>query len=246
MLKTIKANSLNEIERLLAKKVTKLFLFFAVLIPLLTKLLVNNLFITEWMALPAENINFILLDLFLTLLLPLFVFIGATDLFTGDGERGTLFQVRPISRIELFLSKLMAINILVLFVLLLEWLSVIISSAVFDKTFHFSTIPLSLGAFCISWFPIIVISAFAIMIALFVNSSVLAISTMIVLYLIMIFIPYLLPNSLYLLPSSYLDWYMHWIGEVSIRWVFQTVTYLCSSFGLFFSLGYYMFNKKEA
>ncbi|MEH7255416.1 ABC transporter permease subunit, partial [Neobacillus niacini] len=116
MTNTLKANSLNEMEKLLVKKVTKLFLFSAVLIPLLTKLLVNNLFITDWMALPAENINFLLLDLFVTILLPIFVFIAATDLFTGDGERGTLFQVRPISRIELFLSKLIAISLLTLLI----------------------------------------------------------------------------------------------------------------------------------
>ncbi|MEH7255610.1 hypothetical protein V7111_26225, partial [Neobacillus niacini] len=133
-----------------------------------------------------------------------------------------------------------------LLILLLEWLSVIVSSAIFDEVFDFSTIPSSIGAFSISWFPIIVISAFAIMIALIVHSSVLAISSMIVLYLLMMIIPYVLPNSLYLLPATYLDWYMHWLGDVSIRWMIQTVTYLCSAFGLFFSLGYYMFNRKEA
>ena len=74
MMNTIKANSLNEMEKLLAKKVTKLFLFSALLIPLLTKLLVNNLFITDWMALPAENINFLLLDLFVSILLAFICF----------------------------------------------------------------------------------------------------------------------------------------------------------------------------
>jgi ABC-2 type transport system permease protein len=243
---TLQANSLNEIQKLLAKKVTKLFLCAAVVIPLLTKLVVNNLFITDWMTMPTENINFTLLDLFVTILLPLFIFIAATDLLTGEGERGTLFQVRPISRVELFLSKFIAIAALILLILLLEWVSVIISSAVFDKSFHFITIPESLGAFIVSWFPIIVLSAFAVMLALTTNSSVLSISAMIVLYLIMLVIPYFLPNSLYLLPSAYLDWYMQWLGNVSFRWIIQTVTYLCSSFGLFFSLGYYMFNKKEA
>lgn len=243
---TIKANSFNEIQKLLTKKITKLFLFAAVLIPVLTKLLLNNLFIADWMALPTETINFTLLDLFITILLPLFIFIAATDLFTGEGERGTLIQVRPISRMELFLSKFAAIGTITLLVLFLEWLSVNISSAVFDKAFDFASIPSSLGAFIVSWFPLLVITAFAVMLALIVKTSVLAISSMIVLYLIMMFIPYVLPTTLYLLPSSYLDWYMQWLGNVSFRWLIQTVTYLCSSFALFFSLGYYMFNRKEA
>lgn len=243
---TIKANSLNEIQKLLTKKSTKLFLLAAVLIPVLTKLLVNNLFLTDWMALPTENINFTLLDLFVTIFIPLFIFISATDLFTGEGERGTLLQVRPISRMELFLSKVIAISIFNLIVLLLEWLAVMISSAVFDRAFNLITIPSSLGAFIVSWLPLIALTAFAIMLALLVHSSVLAISSMIVLYLIMMFIPYVFPSSLYLLPSTYLDWYMHWLSDVSLRWILQTVTYLCSSFALFFSVGYYMFNRKEA
>jgi ABC-2 type transport system permease protein len=243
---TIQANTFNEMQKLLTKRVTKLFLIAAVLIPVLTKLLVNKLFLTDWMALPTENINLTLLDLFVTILIPLFIFIAATDLFTGEGERGTLFQVRPISRMELFLSKVIAISVFSLLILLLEWFAVIISSAIFDKAFDIAVIPSSLGAFIVSWFPIIVMTAFAVMLALIVHSSVLAISGMIVLYLIMMVIPYVLPNSLYLMPSSYLDWYMQWLSDVSFRWTIQTVTYLCSSFALFFSIGYYMFNRKEA
>ncbi|WP_342430358.1 ABC transporter permease subunit [Neobacillus sp. FSL H8-0543] len=243
---TIQANSYNELQKLLAKKVTKLFLFVAVALPVLTKLLVNKLFIIDWMALPAENINLTLLDLFVSLLLPLFIFIAATDLFTGEGERGTLFQVRPISRIELFLSKLLSIGGLVLVQLLLVWLFMLISSALFDKTFDFVAIASSLGAYLVSWVPLMVIVALAVLIALVINSSVLAISGMIVLYLAMVFIPYMVPNILYMLPTAYLDWYMHWLGDVSFRWIIQTVTYLCSAVVLFLSAGYYMFNRKEA
>jgi ABC-2 type transport system permease protein len=105
----ILANSCNELEKLLAKRVTKLFIVTAALLPFFIKVIVNNLFITDWMALPLENINFSVLDLFISILLPLFIFIAATNLFTGEGEQGTLFQVRPISRIELFLTKNFAI-----------------------------------------------------------------------------------------------------------------------------------------
>jgi ABC-2 type transport system permease protein len=243
---TLQANSYNELQKLLAKKVTKLFLVGAAALPVLTKLLVNKLFIIDWMALPAENINLTLLDLFVSLLLPLFIFIAATDLFTGEGERGTLFQVRPISRIELFMSKLLSIGVLVLAQLLLVWLFVLISSALFDKTFNIVSIASSLGAFLVSLAPLMVIAALAVLIALAVKSSVLAISGMIVLYLVMVFIPYVAPNILYMLPTAYLDWYMHWMGDVSIRWIAQTVTYLCSSFALFLTAAYYMFNRKEA
>lgn len=243
---TIQANSLNEFQKLLTKKITKFLLFAAVLIPILTKLLINNLFLSDWMAIQTENINFTLLDIFVNILIPLFIFVAATDLFTAEAERGTLFQVRPISKMELFLSKVIAISLFSLLFLLLEWLTVMISSAVFDKAFDLITISSSLAAFILSWFPIIVLTVFAVILALFVVSSVFAITSMIILYAIMILIPYVLPNSLYLFPTTYLDWYMQWLSDVSIRWIIQTVTYLCSSFALFFLVGYYMFNRKEA
>ncbi|WP_394235139.1 ABC transporter permease [Niallia oryzisoli] len=243
---TTLANWKNELEKLLAKKVTKLFLTMAIVFPSLFKLIVSRLFITNWMDLPAENINFTLLDLFITVFLPLFIFIEATDLFTGEEERGTLLPVRPISRIELFLSKTMAIGFLTLIQLLSVWVSVIISSGLIDKSLEITKIFASLGVFLLSWVPLMVITVMAVMIALIIRSSILAISSMIVLYLFMIFIPYITPNLLYVLPVSYLDWYMQWLGNMSIRSIFQSVTYLCSAFTLFFTLGYYMFSKKEA
>lgn len=245
-MKTIHANSCNEMEKLLAKRVTKLFIVASAVLPFLIKLLVTKLFITDWMALPIENINFSVLDLFITIILPLFSFIAVTFLFTGEGESGTLFQVRPISRIELYLTKTLAICLILGIQLLIVWLSLMVSSAVFDQSFQFSRIITSLGAFFVSWVPLIVLTALAILLAQVVNSSAIAIASMIFLYLVMVFLPYISPTIMYLFPTSYLDWYMQWLGKVSILWMVQTVTYLCSSFALFFSTGYYIFNKKEA
>ena len=242
----ILANSCNELEKLLAKRVTKLFIVTAALLPFFIKVIVNNLFITDWMALPLENINFSVLDLFISILLPLFIFIAATYLFTGEGEQGTLFQVRPISRIELFLTKNFAICLIVGIQLLTVWLSIMVSSAILGQSFQLSMILTSLGAFLVSWVPLIVLTALAILLAQIVNSSIIAIASMIFLYLVMVFLPYVLPTIMYLLPTSYIDWYMQWHGNVSFLWIVQTVTYLCSSFALFFSTGYYIFNKKEA
>ncbi|WP_040204633.1 ABC transporter permease [Neobacillus jeddahensis] len=242
---TIVANSYNELQKLVTRRVTKLFFGVALSIPFIVKLVVNKLFITDWMALPSENINFSILDLFITIILPLFIFIAATYLFTGESERGTLLIVRPISRIELYLTKTAAISIIIMFQLLMTWLSIIISSVLFDQSFHFSSLLTSLAASLLSWVPLIVLTSLAIVLALLVNSSVLAISSMIFLYLLMFVLPYLFPNVMYLLPSSYLDWYMQWFRNMSIQWLIQTFTYLCSSFALYFCTGYFIFSKKE-
>jgi ABC-2 type transport system permease protein len=242
----ILANGCNEIQKLTVKRVTKLFLLLALVLPFVIKLLVHKLIITDWMALPADNINYSILDLFVIILLPLFCFIAATDLFTSEAEKGTLFPIRPISRMELFLSKTSAIGVFNIILLLIVWASVMISSLIFDTTFYLSSIAGSLGAFLVSWFPLMVMIAFAVMLSLMLNRSIVAISSMIFLYMVMFFLPYVFPNLLYMVPSSYLDWYMQWLGDVSFFWIIQTFTFLISSFVLFLTIGYYMFNKKEA
>ncbi|WP_147533576.1 ABC transporter permease [Bacillus marasmi] len=240
------ANIKNELEKLLAKRITKVFLAVAGLLPFIVKLLVNKMFITDWMALPSLNINFMILDLLIKVLMPLFIFIAAAELFTGEGERGTLLPIRPINRIELFISKTAAISLLVLVQLLLAWLTVAISSMIFDQSFRFADIGLSLSAFLVSWVPLFVLTALAVLLALPMKSSVVAISTLIIVYIAMIFVPYAFPGILYLLPSAYLDWYMQWIGDVSMKWVIQTITYLISAATLFLATGYHIFQNKEA
>jgi ABC-2 type transport system permease protein len=87
---TIRANSLNEMQKLQTKKSTKLFLLASMLIPVLTKLLVNNLFFTNWMALPAENINFTLLDLFVTIFF-LYLFLSPQQIYLREKENAELY-----------------------------------------------------------------------------------------------------------------------------------------------------------
>jgi ABC-2 type transport system permease protein len=240
------ANCKNELEKLMVKRVSKLFLVLACVLPIIIKILVNKMFITDWMALPSTNMNYMILDLMVKVILPLFCFIAAAELYTGEGERETLFQVRPISRIELFFSKTVAIGIFIGIQLLLSWLAVTISSMVLDNSFRFADLVLSLVAFLVSWFPLMVLSALAVLIALLVKTSVLAVSGLILVYVGMTILPYVFPGLLYMFPSSYLDWYMQWIGDISFRFVAQTVTYLCSAAALCLATGYYMFNKKEA
>ena len=243
---TLLANSLNELDKLKVKKVTKLFFIAAALFPFLVKLLAAKLFLTEWMALPAENINYSVVDLFTVIILPFYCFIAAASLFAAEAEKGTLFPVRPISRFELFASKTAAVGLMMGLQLLIVCLSLVISDVLIDRPFQLTDAFTTLGACLASWLVLLVLSGAAILLALVMNSSITAISSMVLLYLLMLFLPYLVPESLYLFPTAYLDWYMQWLGNVSIQRILQTVTYLCSSFVLFFTTGCYIFNRKEA
>ncbi len=243
---SIIASMTNEMQKLMAKRITILFLIAAAVLPVAIKLMVHNLPFMDWMALPAENINFSILDFFVKVMLPLFCFIAVADLFTGEAERGTLFPIRPINRFELFISKTAAIGNMIGIQLILGSLSVVISSVFFDTSFLLEEVLTTFVAFFLSWFPLLVLIAFAVFTTSMVKSSVVAISILFSLYLAMIIFPVIFPASLYLLPSSYLDWYIQWLGDISFRWAAQSFTYLSSLFALLLASAFHFFNKKEA
>jgi ABC-2 type transport system permease protein len=243
---TMLVNSQNELEKLFSKNVTRLAIITAVLLPLLVNLLANKLTIADWMGLPSENIHYSMLDIFIKGVLPIYSFMAAAILFTGEAEKGMLIPVRPISRFELFCSKALAIALMLGLQLVIAWLSLIISGVLFGQRIQLAAAFASLGAFLVSLVPLMVLTGFAILLATLLKSSITAITSMIVLYIVMLILPFVMPGSLYLFPSSYLDWYMGWQGNVSIKWLIETVTYLCSAFALFFTSGCYIFNSKEA
>jgi ABC-2 type transport system permease protein len=97
----------------------------------------------------------------------------------------------------------------------------------------------------ISWLPLLAITVLAALIAQFVKSSAATVVIGMFIYLAMFVLPFLLPGSLYLFPTAYLDWFQLWNENVSYSWMIQSSLYLLSFISLFFSIGYYMFKRKE-
>lgn len=245
-MKLVWANSLNEMQKLIAKKSTKLFLLTAGILPFILMLLIEKLIFADWMALPSENIQYSILDLFVKVLLPIFTFLAAAELFTAEGERGTLLPVRPISRFELFISKTMSIGIVIGLQLGLCWIGVTTGSLVMTRSFESAKTIELFAAFLLSWLPLLSLTCVAVLVALLVKSSVACITALILVYLGMIVLPYVFPNLLFMLPSSYLDWYVQWLGNASFKWVIQSVLYMCSFITMFLAISYSIFYRKEA
>jgi ABC-2 type transport system permease protein len=241
----MKINTINELEKMLYKRGMKIHFIFIALLPFLILLATEKVITNDMLVLPAFNLSYAMLKGFVMVVIPLFTFVAVADLFTGELEKGTLFFVRPIKRSEFYFSKITAIAILIALQLVLFFSITAISMLLFGNEFQVSDLARLLFSSLISWLPLLAITVLAAFIAQFVKSSAATVGIGIFIYLAMFVLPFLLPGSLYLFPTAYLDWFQLWNENVSYSWMIQSSLYLISFITLFFSIGYYMFKRKE-
>jgi ABC-2 type transport system permease protein len=244
MLGTIKINTINELEKMTAKRGLKIYFILIALFPFLLLLAADHIQ-NDMLVMPTIHLSFAMLKGMVFLLLPIYVFITASDLFSAEHEKGTLFSVRPIDRMELYLSKMIAVVFMVALQLLLFFTAIALSLILFAEAFLLSDLVSVFLSTFISLFPLIVMIVLASFIAQFFRSSSTSVGVSIFIYLMMFVLPFVIPSTLYLFPTTYLDWYQLWTENVSVQWIFQSSLYLFSFSTLFFASGYYMFKKKD-
>lgn len=245
MLQSVRMNARNEMVKLMAKRGIKFYFLLAVLLPVVLSFLAVKVQANDMITLPSLNISLSILHVFLMVLLPLFVFIAASDSFAGEWERGSLFQVSPINRVEGFLSKIVAISALCFVQLGIAWVSVTISVSLTEKGLTWSEIGSTMGAFVVSVFPLLAIICFAAFVSQLFKHGASALGFMTLTYVLMYVFPLIISETTYLFPTSYLDWYQQWGGNVNFAWLGKSFIYLFSFCSLFLTAGYYSFNKKE-
>jgi ABC-2 type transport system permease protein len=245
MLQSVSMNARNEMVKLTAKRGIKFYLFLATLLPVVLSFLAVKIQANDMITLPSLNISLSILNIFLMVLLPLFTFMAASDSFAGEWERGSLFQVSPINRVEAFLSKIVAISAICFVQLGIVWVSVSISLSLTEKGLTWSEVASTFGAFVVSVLPLLAIICFAAFVSQLFKHSASAFGFMILTYALMYIFPLIISETTYLFPTSYLDWYQQWGGNVNFAWLGKSFIYLFSFCTLFLTAGYYSFNTKE-
>lgn len=244
-MKEFMLNTISEFEKLITKPGIKMYLYAAALLPIIFALIAAKVQTNDMISLSALNISFSILNIFLMMILPLFIFMTNSDQFSGEWDRGTLFPVRPINRLQLFLSKYAASAVLIAIQLGIIWFSSILSTWFFEKNLEAHTVWSSFIAVLVSIIPLLALMAFSNFLAQWFKSTSAAITVNVLIYIAMIGLPFIYPNAMYLFPSSYLDWYIQWQENVNILRISQSLIYLFSFSSLFLAAGYYMFNRKE-
>ncbi|MCL2397777.1 MAG: ABC transporter permease subunit [Defluviitaleaceae bacterium] len=188
------------------------------------------------------------LSFFLQLLIPLLIFMGATDLITVEGAEGTMKGMicRPAERWKLYTGKLLAIMTYVAIYLACVFVVSAILSQVFGRPLGAGELFAAFAAYMLTIPPLAVLAAFAALVALMGRSGTLTMLLLIAAYLAMSVLPIIFPVLAQLLFTSYLGWHRLWIGALpqGARLV-HIITILLGYGTVFFVAGSLIFERKE-
>jgi ABC-2 type transport system permease protein len=247
---SLMANILNETEKQFWKKKTVFFLLLSAIIPLAGAGLLasyqNKLGIAT---VTSASFPILMLGVFTSFILPLFIFMAAADSFAGEISACTLkiTLVRPISRFKVYASKHISLAIYTILYLAAAGIASILSGFFFSvKSGMFQGVLDAILAFGVAVIPFIALSAIAVLIAQFTRSGSGALIICILLYLAFKAVSFFLPQvSLYSL-TSYTDWHLLWLSStVAMGKVTSIFMFLAACSILFFTAGFYFFDKKE-
>ncbi|KNZ69936.1 membrane spanning protein [Thermincola ferriacetica] len=243
-------NSVNETQKIFQRKKTVVFLIITVLVPAGTA----ALFVFGQNALGIFAVNsasfpISMLGLFSSLLLPLFIFSMAADLFSGElGDKTLkLTLTRPVTRFKVFLSKNIAIAFFVVVSLaLLFVVSVIAGFFLNGGALSLTDLFQTLLAYIMAVVPMLVLGIIGVFLAQFFRNSGAALITSVFVYLAGKATPFLFPTLAKVSPFSYTDWYMMWTGSaVSAGRLINTFLIMLSHSLILFALGFSLFDKKD-
>lgn len=243
----LRASITNEVQKLFLKKKTFVFIVILVIISSLSAFLLSTIQ-TRLMFISLTSISFplLMLSIVTNVFLPLFVFMAAAELFSGEIADRTLklALTMPISRLKIYLSKLTAI---VLYAILNLLVVLVVSTlSALASNIGIASISQVFLSYLVDIVPLIVLAIFAAFIVQLFRSSSTALISCILAYVgirVLGLVVAGLNNDLF---TTYLNWSSLWFsGGIGFLQNINLLILLLAYGIIFFTLGYYVFDKKE-
>jgi ABC-2 type transport system permease protein len=247
----LKLSTLNELVKLLARKKTSFFLLLSALLPFIGLPIIMKL--QSGLGIMAtSNVQYpiTILNMLTLIVLPLMMFMSVSDIFSGEFGDKTIRSVlvRPVSRLKIFSSKLLAMFVLIVGQLLLGWMGSVLASLFLPASANMiGGLADAALAYAVAALPMFVLCTVTAFITQFFRNASGAMAICIMLYAAAKLITILFPQFTVFSPTSYTDWHQLWIGSViSIEKVTTIFSLLLGCGIVFYTTGYYFFDKKEA
>jgi len=188
------------------------------------------------------------LPFFLQLLLPLLIFMGATDLITVEGAEHTMKAMiyRPVMRWKLYFAKIAAIMTYVALYLVCVFALSGVLNQLLGRALNFSGFVNAFAAYALTLPTLFVLASFAALVALLGRSGSLVMLLLVGIYFVMSILPVFFPILSELLFTSFLGWHRLWIGvrPNASRLIHMLV--IVAGYGIvFFVAGSLVFDRKE-
>lgn len=187
-----------------------------------------------------------LLPFLLRVVMPLIVFMCATDCVTAEASdlsiRATI--TRPVERWKVYSAKLFAILSYAFVYMVLIFLASIVSGLFFGNTPE--SLLISIVSYLLAIPTLAVLISFAMFIAVLGRSITLTLVVLVIMYAIMSLLPLIFPVMSNLLFTSYLAWHRFWVGiSPGFRPLMHIITILLGYGTVFFTSGSLIFDKQE-
>lgn len=243
----IKANTINEIQKLFFKKKFIVFIIIMAVISFLSAFFISGIQ-SKLVFIAMDSISFplMVLSVFTNILLPLFIFMAASELFPGEISDKTLKLVltKPISRFKIFISKIVTVTVYACLSLFVVFLASTISCLLL----HVNIISLQyvIFSYLIDIIPALILVLFTILIAQFFRSSSSSIIACILIFIGIKVLSLFIPGLNNIIFTAYLNWNSLWISGTSNFFRTANVFFMLLAYGIiFFTVGYYIFDRRE-
>jgi len=248
----LRANTINELVKLTARRKTLLFLLLAVLIPFAGLPVVTRVQsgfgIT---AVSSADYPVAVLGLLTLFVVPLLIFLSVSDLFSGEFGDRTIraMLVRPVSRLKIFTSKVLAVALLTAAQLAAGFAASAAASLLLPVSpdGRMAAIGEAAIAYAAAFVPMAAIIAAAAFAALWFRNGSGALAVCILLYAAAKLLGFFFPELAAYSPAAYTDWHLLLLqGSVPFGKLAAVFSFLLGCGIVFYTLGYYLFDKKEA
>ncbi|MEW9701227.1 ABC transporter permease subunit [Paenibacillus sp. SI8] len=242
------AGFMNELSLLWYRKKIIVFGICSVLLPIILAISLNAL--QPFLGLLAVSPSFPIemLSIYTGIWIPLFILTVVGDIFPNEYASRTLklALLRPNSRFQVFSTKVAALGTAIAVLLVLLWVVTSICNLFAGTSADFISFFGICKAYAAALISMIALSALFVCTAQFFKTAGGFMVFAIVLYAAAKIAPFLFSAFAAFSPISYTDWHMLWLSRtVSTGKLLTTTLFLVSSCMLFFTLGYYKFDRKE-
>lgn len=240
----------NEFEKIYRRKKTTVIIILAIIITIIGHLIVFGVQNGSGIRV-TDSINFskLVLEFFINTILPLFTAMVVIDSFSGEFSKNTMkiALLRPVSRIKLFTSKIAAVGIFILVNLLIVMLISLLAGLLLKPAENMLYgIWLAFVSYMVSFLPLLALAIIVAFMANYFKSGTIVFFLSIVFYIIFQVLAVVFPHYETLFITSMIDWYKLWTGPtIPVSELIREFLMMLSYGIIFFTAGFYLFDKKE-
>ncbi|TXK76966.1 ABC transporter permease [Paenibacillus sp. N3.4] len=243
-----KAGYINELYLLLYRRKIVAFGVVSILLPILLAISLHALQPILGLIAVSPSFPIEMLTIYTGIWIPLFILTITSDLFPNEIASKTLklALLRPNTRFQVFGTKAAAIGTGIGAILILLGIITFFCNLFAGTSVSFAEAVGILKAYLAAFISMLALSAVFVFIAQFFKSANGFMVFSIVFYVAAKIAPFLFSSFSSFSPTAYTDWHMLWLSQtVTVGKLASTTSFLLASCLLFFTLGYYKFDRKE-